>query len=293
MLSLGADYENPDTNGSYTLNWVRPAGASGPDVVQQSTVCGPLMSDDAEGGLTQWTAASSDLIAPMWQTSSLKPQHSSTAFWANPVSEQETQNTSATLTFNNPIAIPSSGITTLNFSEWYFNESDDHGTSKYPKMDPGLPSMTTTKRFHGDERLRSQMKIWKAKQLDLTIYSGRSIQLRFPSRSAIKLLRIRIWLVRRMHLHNQRQLYQCRNYQGTSHPFQALPTAHAVPRPFNLHVWFATGSWPYSNQVSATVSDNLCSNNGEHLHPMREPRSQWLRHSDHAVPTILMARSVR
>lgn len=182
VLSLGGDYENPDTNGSYTLNWVRPSGASGPDVLQQSTVCAPLMSDDAESGLGQWTAVSSELIAPMWQTSSAKPNHSSTAFWANPVSEQETQNSNATLTFNAPIAIPSSGITTLNFSEWYVNESDDHGyvdistdggTTWVPIFDNNRNLLTE------DGLLAFAEEELKPRQLDLTVYSGQTIRLRF------------------------------------------------------------------------------------------------------------------
>ena len=51
VLSTGADYENPDTNGSFTLNWTRPAGASGPETLQESTTsCSPLIEDHAEAG---------------------------------------------------------------------------------------------------------------------------------------------------------------------------------------------------------------------------------------------------
>lgn len=180
-LSLGANYENPDTNGSYTLNWIRPTGAGGPDVLQQSTNCGPLMQDNAEGGLGQWTAASSETIAPMWQTSSLKPNHSSTAFWANPVAEQETQGTSATLTFNAPIQIPASGITTLNFSEWFFNESDDHGFIEVSEDDGATWVPIYDNNRNGETpagALAFAQEGLKAKQVDLTIYSGRSIRLR-------------------------------------------------------------------------------------------------------------------
>ena len=180
VLSLGGDYVNPDPDGSYTLNWVRPGGASGPDVLQESTICGPLMSDDAESGTGQWTAFSSDLIAPMWQTSSAQPNHSSTAFWANPVSEQETQNTFATLTFNGQIPIPASGVTTLNFSEWYFNESDDHGYIEVSEDGTTWVAIYDNNRngFTEDGALALAEEDLQAKQLDLTIFSGKSIYLR-------------------------------------------------------------------------------------------------------------------
>ena len=41
-LSAAGDYENPDTNGSFTLTWVRPSGAIGPDILQESqSSCSP------------------------------------------------------------------------------------------------------------------------------------------------------------------------------------------------------------------------------------------------------------
>lgn len=262
VLSLGADYENPDTNGSYTLNWVRPAGASGPDVVQQSTVCGPLMSDDAEGGLTQWTAVSSDVIAPMWQTSSLKPQHSSAAFWANPVSEQETQNTSATLTFNNPIAIPSSGVTTLNFSEWYFNESDDHGYVEVSEDGATWTSIYDNNRngFTEDGALALADEDLKAKRLDLTIYSGRSIQ-----------LRLRFALGQSNFFQNTQYGWYIDDISITNDSFTNVVTtngtSHLVSgasngtRCYRVRSTYTFGSQqvagPYSNQVTATVSTTL------------------------------------
>ena len=193
VLSLGADYQNPDPNGSYTLNWApRPAGATGPDVLQESSVCGPLLSDDAESGLGQWTVATGadpnegQLVFPMWQSAPAgqKPNHSSTSFWANPVSEQETQNTFTTLTYNNPIQIPSSGITTLKFSEWYFNEDDDKGfvevstdnganwTAIYTNNRPMGDLPDTGASAFTNEGLTPQ-------QLDLTVYSGQTIRLRF------------------------------------------------------------------------------------------------------------------
>ena len=186
VLSLGTDYENPDTNGTYTLNWIRPAGAvTGPDLLQESTTsCAPLLFDDAENGTGQWTAANSGPVAPIWQTSPAKPQHSSTAFWANPVSEQETQDTSATLTFNNPIAIPLSGTTTLSFLEWYFNEDDDRGFVDVSTNDGTTwTTVYTNARYQGllpDEGATSFANDPLTRtQINLTPYAGQTIRLRF------------------------------------------------------------------------------------------------------------------
>ncbi|HVF09200.1 MAG TPA: M4 family metallopeptidase, partial [Abditibacteriaceae bacterium] len=82
VLSIGAGYENPDTDGSYTLTWTRPAGASGPDTLQESTTsCAPLVFDNAEGGIGQWTVSSQGAYNGFnWQTSTEKPEHNSTTF---------------------------------------------------------------------------------------------------------------------------------------------------------------------------------------------------------------------
>lgn len=185
-LSLGGDYQNPDPDGNYTLNWARPGTATGPDVLQESSVCAPLLSEDAST-LDGWTAAQVGAApAPMWQVAlaNQKPQHNSASFWANPVAEQQTQNKSATLTYNSPITIPSSGITTLSFSEWYFNEDDDRGyveistdngvnwTAIYTNARPMGDLPDTGADAFANEGLTRQ-------EIDLTPYSGQTIRLRF------------------------------------------------------------------------------------------------------------------
>lgn len=261
VLSL-SDYEDPDTNGSYTLNWVRPSGASGPDVLQQSTVCAPLMSDDAEGGLTQWTPASSELIAPMWDTSSAKPQHNSTAFWANPVSEQETQNTSATLTFNSQIQIPASGVTTLTFSEWYFNESDDHGYVEVSEDGATWTPIYDNNRngFTEDGALALADEPLKVKQLDLTIFSGKSIGLRLRyalGQSNFFLNTQYGWYVDDISITND-SFSNVVTTNGTSH---TVSGASNGTRCYRVRTTYTFGAQqvagPYSNLVSATVLTNF------------------------------------
>lgn len=188
-LSVGPDYENPDTNGSFTLNWTQPPGSIGPDVLQVSqTSCAPIIFDNADNGMGQWTAANgpdSAMVKPMWQNAPAgKPQHNSPSFWANPVSEQETQNTFATLTYNNPIQIPATGITTLKFSEWYFNEDDDRGY-----VEVSTDNGTTWTPIYTNARAMGDLPDTGAnafanegmtpQALDLTVYSGKTIRLRF------------------------------------------------------------------------------------------------------------------
>lgn len=258
-LSLGGDYENPDTNGSYTLNWTRPTGASGPDVLQQSSICGPLMSDNAESGLGQWTAASSRQLAPMWQTSGAKPQHSSTAFWANPVSEQQTQNTSATLTFNSAIPIPASGITTLNFSEWYFNESDDHGFVEVSEDGTTWVAIYDNNRngFTEDGALALAEEELQAKQLDLTIYSGKSIRLRLRfalGQSNFFLNTQYGWYVDDISITND-SFTNVVTTGSTSHTVSSVPNGTRCYRVRTTYTFGAQQvAGPYSNLVSATVS---------------------------------------
>jgi Zn-dependent metalloprotease len=182
VLSLGPDYQNPDPDGTYTLNWTRPGSASGPDNLQESSVCGPVINDNAEGGTGQWTIANDGPFSPTWTTGT-KPGHApNTAFLAAPASEQGFD--SGTLTFNNPIQIPATGITTLNFSEFYFNEDDDRGfvevstnngatwTPIYTNARPmgSLPDSGADAFANEDLAPR---------HFDLTIYSGQTIRLRF------------------------------------------------------------------------------------------------------------------
>lgn len=121
LLSIGTDYENPDINGAYTLNWSRSPLATGPDLVQSEPAanCTPFFSDNASS-LTNWTAANTGQFAASWRTSTTKPAHTqNSAFWAT---ASEEGFGSATLTYNSPLQIPTTGSTTLHFAEFFVNE---------------------------------------------------------------------------------------------------------------------------------------------------------------------------
>lgn len=181
-LSVGSDYENPDTNGSFTLNWTRPANATGPDLVQSSeTSCAPLLDDDASS-LTPWTATA-DPGGPSWTTSATKGGHAGdSTFFAQPVSDEAPG--SAKLTLNAPLAIPATGLTTLSFKEWYYNEDDDRAYVEVSTDDGAtwaaiytqsksmgsLPDEAATS-FANDDLTTTT--------IDLTPYAGQTLRLRF------------------------------------------------------------------------------------------------------------------
>ena len=88
------------------------------------TACAPLIFDNAESGLVNWTTSTSGVGAQNWTTSMAKPQHTGTTFFApgiNGITSADSY-----LTYNNPITIPATGQTFLNFSDWDNNEGDDN-----------------------------------------------------------------------------------------------------------------------------------------------------------------------
>lgn len=178
-LSVGDDYEEPDTDGSFTLSWERPEGAVGPDQVEQSrTSCAPLLADDAESGLGGWTLANSGTGAQDWTTGT-KPQHTGTAFQA--VGVEGVGDASSTLTAATPIAIPASGTITLRFADWYANEPDDRGFIEVSTDD----GTTWTAIYTIDRSLTAEVasdafanEALGAREVDLTGYAGQTLQLR-------------------------------------------------------------------------------------------------------------------
>ena len=180
-LSTGADYENPDTNGSYTLNWTRPAGASGPDVLQVSkTSCAPLLFDNAEMGLTQWTSTVEGAGTTPWQTASNeKPQHTGTTFRARGT---ETGVSSASLlTHIAPITIPTAGTTTLRFLDWDVNEGDDRVSVEVSENGTTWVQVYSSQRSElaPDAGLAFATEPLFQREVSLTSFAGKTLFLRF------------------------------------------------------------------------------------------------------------------
>ena len=185
VLSLGGDYENPDTNGSYTLDWTRPAGATGPDTLQQSTVsCAPLLFDDAENGLGQWVATTSGPDPNIgWQVvTDDKPQHSGSTFRARATNGGVFANSAAILTFNSPLAIPATGQTFLTFFDWNVNEGED-AVFVEASTDGGVTWTTIYNHVRSaqvnDGAVAFATEPLFRREVNLAGYSGQTIRLRF------------------------------------------------------------------------------------------------------------------
>ena len=181
VLSV-ANYENPDTDGAYTLNWTRPGNSTGPDLLQSSeTSCAPLLNDPASS-LAAWTAAGA-APGPTWTTSSTKGGHAgNSTFFAQPASDEV--GGTALLTLTAPLAIPASGTTTMSFKQWYYNENDDRGY-----IEVSTNNGTTWSKIYTQDKDMGALPDEAANSfanddlttttLDLTQFAGKTIRLRF------------------------------------------------------------------------------------------------------------------
>ncbi|MFZ1218328.1 MAG: M4 family metallopeptidase, partial [Chthoniobacterales bacterium] len=178
-LSAGPDYENPDTDGAYTLTWTRPTGATGPDLVQVSqTSCAPVIFDDAENGLGNWTSTTTGAGAQNWTTST-KPQHPGNTFFARGF--EGVTSADSFLTYNSPITVPSQGQTFLNFSDWDSNEGDDNVIVEV-STDGGTtwdPIYTHNRSESGTGAVSLATEPLFARSVNLANYGGQTIRLRF------------------------------------------------------------------------------------------------------------------
>jgi Zn-dependent metalloprotease len=180
VLSTGSDYENPDTNGSFTLSWTRPAGASGPDVLQVSeTSCAPLVFDNAESGLANWTTSSTGTGAQAWKTSNLKPQHNSNTF--NVQGTPGITNADSYLTYKNPITIPAAGQTFLNFLDWDSNEGEDNVLVEVSENDGAtwIAAYTHNRSESGTGPASFASEPLFQRSVNLANFGGKTIRLRF------------------------------------------------------------------------------------------------------------------
>ena len=180
VLSV-ANYENPDTNGQFTLNWVRPGGgAVGPDLVQVSQgLCGPIFFDNAEMGLTNWTTSSTGTGAMQWKIDNTKPQHASNTF--NVQGTPGITNADSYLTYNNPIAIPTGGQTFLTFLDWDNNEGEDNVLVEVSENNGAtwVPVYTHNRSEAGTGAVSFATEPLFSRSVNLVNFGGKTIRLRF------------------------------------------------------------------------------------------------------------------
>jgi len=185
VLSLGSDYQNPDPDGAYTLNWTRPATAVGPDLLQIATICGPTFTEDAESGLGNWEVTTEGTYAGVnWSIASNneKPNHSSATFRAR--GAEGASNASAIMTYKNPLVIPEGGSSTLTWDDWSINEGDD---GVFVEVSDGGGTWTTIftqarSALAPDAAVAFADEPLFRKEADLVAYRGKTIFLRFRYR---------------------------------------------------------------------------------------------------------------
>lgn len=181
-LSLGSDYQNPDPDGAYTLNWTRPATATGPDLLQVATTCGASFTEDADSGMGNWDVTTEGTYAGLnWSIASNneKPNHSSATFRAR--ATDGITNASAIMTYKNPLVIPEGGTTTLTWDDWSMNEGED---AVFVEVSDGGGAWTTIfsqsrSELAPDAALAFANDPLFRKEVDLAAYRGKTISLRF------------------------------------------------------------------------------------------------------------------
>lgn len=171
VLSIGEGYENPDTNGSYQLTWQRPAGASGPDTLQEATVCGPLFTDPADeplvaGENSKWSGS------PQWITQ-VNPNTNSPAYYIPNGSDQD-----ESLTMQNAIVVPAGARTTLTFRTTQGLE-DTYDFGRVEVSTDGGTNFTELAAYTGPAGVAPNTFFNGTRTIDLTPLGGQSIVLRF------------------------------------------------------------------------------------------------------------------
>lgn len=179
VLSLAPGQPDPDTDGAIDLTWTRPAGASGPDQIQEATFLATLVSDDAENGLGQWTTAAEGTGAFAWEVSSAKTSSGSSAFWGRVAENAASVSTSLTLA--QPITVPAAGSATLTFNDWQMNEGDDQVA-----VEVSEDGATWTAVFEGnrsalapDAAVAFATESLTPQSVSLSGYRGKTIRIRF------------------------------------------------------------------------------------------------------------------
>ncbi len=266
VLSLGADYQNPDPNGSYTLMWTRPGAATGPDLVQETAgSCAPVLFDDAENGMGQWTVTDVGTGAVSWTTATDKPQHTGTAFKGTALNGAT--NTATVLTHTAPIAIPGTGTTSLTFDDWDVNEGDDN---VYVEVSTNGGATWQTLYQHTRSALAPDgatayaTEPLSGRSVNLTPYGGKSIGLRFrfqagpEDRAGSAPLG---WYVDNITIEND----SWNDLVSTAATSYTVTGRTAGTRCYRVRSAYASVAGPFSNKVSATSSFvGVCDTNFAH-----------------------------
>jgi len=260
-LSLGPDYENPDTDGTYSLTWTHPTGATGPDLLQQATVsCAPLLLDDAESGTGQWSITTEGTVTPglAWEAvANEKPQHTGTTFRAR--GTNAVASSASFLTLNTPINIPATGTTFLTFSDWNVNEGDDAVSVEVSTNGTDWTAIYQDIRSElaPDEATAFATEPLFNRSVSLTAFAAQTIRLRFHYQMGAEDRPGSVplgWYLDDIAINND-SWTNVASVNGTSYTASGIGNGtrcYRVRTAYNLNGQSVAG--PFSNVVSATVS---------------------------------------
>ncbi len=179
VLSFAAGHTDPEPNGSVKLQWTRPAGAVGPDEVQEATFLNTVVDDNAENGLTQWTTTTAGIGAFAWESSQLKKSSGTYSFWGR--SAEGATDASSILTYGKAITLPAVGTATLSFSDWYMNEGDDKVAVEVSEDGTTWSAIYEGARsaLAPDALIAFENEGLTQRSISLTSFKGKTISLRF------------------------------------------------------------------------------------------------------------------
>jgi hypothetical protein len=148
-------------------------------VIQHSASCAPIFLEDAENGIDRWEATSDAPAGLGWGVSSDKPNHPGNVFSVR--IPEPIMSATATLTLREPIPIPTSGTSTLSFSDYFGSDRADTG---YVEVSEDGTSWTVLHTSNlGDDfgtgYVTLPLERWT---YDVTAFAGRSIFLRLRYR---------------------------------------------------------------------------------------------------------------
>ena len=171
VLALPTSYENPDVDGAFGLSWVRPAGASGPDTVQESSNCGPSFVDDASerlsaGSNSKWSGSL------QWQSMSNAADGSDAYFIPDLVLQDES------LTQIDAIAVPLGATASVSFTTRQGLENGYDFGHVEVQADGG--AWETLASYTGPAGATTPQTVFDGvRTIDLSAYQGKSVRLRF------------------------------------------------------------------------------------------------------------------
>ncbi len=171
-LSIATDYENPDRDGRYTLNWTRPAGALGPDTLQESSSCGPVFTDDASETLLSGTNSKWEGSA-QWN-SQPNPTDTSTAYYIPDGALQD-----ESLAMKNAVSIPAGASAKLSFTtRQSLEDGFDFGYVEVSAGGGG--NYVQVASYTGPEGNVDPLTVFEGtRTVDLSQFAGQSIKVRF------------------------------------------------------------------------------------------------------------------